>query len=172
MPETNEVSDHHIRPLRVDDRNWVAEFLDEHWHSTKIVTRGQVHYGHLLPGFAAIPGTLEAPQGKPIGLLTYRIDGNSCEVMTLNSLRPGSGIGTELLETLKTAAAEAGYKRLWLITTNDNVEALKFYQKRGFRLFALYNDAIAEARKLKPQIPIIGNNTIPIRDEIELELNL
>lgn len=161
-----------IRPLRVDDRNWVADFLDKHWHSTKIVTRGQVYYGHLLPGFVAIPGTEAEPTGKPIGLLTYRIDGDSCEVITLDSLQSGIGVGSALVETLRSAAAASGYKRLWLITTNDNLHALRFYQRRGFRIKAVHVDALVESRKLKPQIPILGIDDIPLRDEIELELLL
>lgn len=62
--------------------------------------------------------------------------------------------------------------RLWLITTNDNVGALVFYQKAGFRLVAVYPDAVNQARKLKPQIPLVAENGIPIRDEIELALDL
>ncbi|HEX2618749.1 MAG TPA: GNAT family N-acetyltransferase, partial [Phototrophicaceae bacterium] len=135
---------YHIRPLRVDDRNWVAEFLDAHWYSTKIVTRGQMYYGHLLPGFAVIPGTQEKPVGKPLGLLIYRPDGNTCEIMTLNSLLPGHGVGKELLDMLRQAASEAGYKRLWVIVTNDNMDALRFFQQHGFRLMALHVDALIE----------------------------
>jgi ribosomal protein S18 acetylase RimI-like enzyme len=161
-----------IRPLRVDDRNWVADFLDKHWYSTKLVSKGQVYYGHLLPGFTAIPGTEEAPEGKPVGLLTYRIDGESCEITTLDSLQPRQGIGSALLDTFRAAAAESGYKRLWLCTTNDNLAALKFFQKRGFRIAGIQLDSLTEARKLKPQIPILGRDDIPLRDEIELELML
>lgn len=164
---------YHIRPLRLDDRNWVADFLDKHWYSTKIVSRGEVYYGHLLPGFAVISGIEEQEEdGKPIGLLTYRIEGNACEIMTLNVLETGQGIGKALLETLRAAAAEAGYKRLWVIITNDNIEALKFFQQQGFHMIALHVNALLESRKLKPQIPIVGKHDIPLRDEIELEMNL
>jgi DNA-3-methyladenine glycosylase I len=92
--------------------------------------------------------------------------------MTLDSLTPNSGIGSALLEAVKAAAAEQGCKRLWLITTNDNVRALRFYQKRGFHIAAVHVDALNESRRLKPQIPIIGIDGIPLRDEIELEMML
>jgi ribosomal protein S18 acetylase RimI-like enzyme len=161
-----------IRPLRVDDRNWVADFLDKHWYSTKLVSRGQVYYGHLLPGFAAFYGGQDTPTGKAIGLLTYRIEGDACEITTIDSLQPGQGVATNLLETLKTAAAESGYKRLWLCTTNDNMEALRFFQKRGFHISEIHINALTESRKLKPQIPILGKDDIPLRDEIVLELLL
>lgn len=164
--------DFFVRALRVDDRNWVADFMDKHWYSTKLITHGEVYYGHLLPGFVAIAGTEADPEGKPIGLLTYRVDGDSCEIMTVDSLQPGKGIGTALLETLRSAATESGYKKLWLCTTNDNLQALRFFQKRGFRLVALHLNALIETRKLKPQIPILGKDDIPLRDEIELELML
>lgn len=156
------MSDAEIRPLEVSDRNWVADFLDKHWGSTKIVTRGKPYYAHLLPGFAA------TRDGDIVGMATYRIEGDSCELMTLDSLESGEGIGTALLEAVKSAAREAGCKRLWLITTNDNFNALRFYQKRGFALVAVYPNALEEARRLKPQIPLIGIDGVPLRDEIEL----
>lgn len=161
-----------VRPLTVKDRTWVAQFLDDHWASTKIVTRGQSYYGHLLPGFAAFTDKEDPKAPKPDGLTLYRIDGTSCELMTLDSLKPGIGIGSALLEAAKAAAVEAGCKRLWLITTNDNTRALRFYQKRGMHLVAVYPNALNESRRLKPQIPIIGIDGIPLRDEIELEMSL
>jgi len=160
-----------IRPLVPADRNWVAHFLDEHWHSTKIVSRGVAYYAHLLPGFVA--EMTNAPEdAPPAGLLTYHIDGKNCQVITLNSLQQGIGVGAKLLEMVKQVALDMGCKRLWLITTNDNLEALRFYQKRGFHLVAVYPNALAESRKLKPQIPIMGIDDIPLRDEIELEILL
>ncbi|MFW5772988.1 MAG: GNAT family N-acetyltransferase [Phototrophicaceae bacterium] len=160
-----------VRPLNKADRLWVAHFLDQHWGSTKVVSRGQSYYAHLLPGFAAELN--DAPDdAPPAGLVTYNIDGNACEVLTLNSLQPGMGVGTALLEAVKAAAREAGCRRLWLITTNDNLEALRFFQKRGLELVAVHANALAAARKLKPQIPLVGLHGIPLRDEIELQMAL
>lgn len=165
----------YIRPLTPKDRAWVAQFMDDHWHSTKIVSRGQVYYGHLLDGFVAFEGEdpgEDAPPGKVVGLATYRLDGSSCELMTIDSLNPRTGIGSALVEAVRQAAAAAGCKRLWLITTNDNTYALRFYQKRGFHLIAVHVNALEAARRLKPQIPITGQDGIPLRDELELELTL
>jgi DNA-3-methyladenine glycosylase I len=160
-----------IRPLEPSDRNWVAHFLDEHWRSTKIVSRGVAYYAHLLPGFVA--ELTHAPDdAPPAGLITYHIEGRSCQIITLDSLQKGMGIGSRLLDTVKQTAIEHGCKRLWLVTTNDNLEALRFYQKWGMHLVAVYPNALVESRKLKPQIPIIGKDDIPLRDEIELEINL
>ena len=155
-----------IRPAEVADRNWIAKFLDEHWGSTRVVSRGQVYLAHLLPGFIA------EDEDEKVGLATYRIDGESCELMTIDSTREGEGIGTALLEAVKEAAALEGCKRLWLITTNDNFKALKFYQKRDFHIVAVYPSALDESRKVKPEIPLYGYDGVPLRDEIELEMPL
>jgi GNAT superfamily N-acetyltransferase len=155
-----------IRPVQDDDRGWVAGLLHEHWHSTRVVSRGRVHEADRLPGFIAEVG------GEPVGLLTYRIDGKQCELISMNSLREGIGIGAALIGAAREVARDAGCRRLWLITTNDNLAAVRFYQKRGFRLAAVHCDALEESRKLKPEIPFVGRDGIPLRDEIEMEVIL
>jgi ribosomal protein S18 acetylase RimI-like enzyme len=105
-------------------------------------------------------------------LLTYRIEGFDCEIVTIDSTVEGVGIGSALIETVKKKAKAKGCKRLWLITTNDNLTTLAFYQKRGFHLTALYPDALEASRKLKPQISMKAAKGIPIRDDLELELEL
>lgn len=165
-------ADFSIRPLERNDREWVAHFLDERWATTHIVSRGQVHIGHLLPGFVA-ERTGKDGSSERIGLITYRLEGNECEIMTLDSVEENHGIGSALVDTLLEGLKNAeNIRRVWLITTNDNLEALRFWQKRDFALVAVHRDAIQQARRMKPQIPIIGKHGIPIRDEIELELML
>lgn len=161
----------YVRPLEKPDRNWVAEVADKHWGSTKIVTRGNIYYMHLLAGFVAVMGA-EGSDGEKIGLITMRHDEstNEIELTSLNSLREGVGVGRALVEAVKHHAQAVGAKRLWVITTNDNLRALKFYQRFGFVLAAVYPDALQESRKLKPQIPLVGMHGIPLRDEIELEI--
>jgi GNAT superfamily N-acetyltransferase len=119
-----------------------------------------------LPGFVALW------EGRRAGLVTYRISGAECEIVTLDSLESGLGIGTALLKAALAAARQAGCRRAWLITTNDNLDALGFYQKRGFVLTALYPGALVQSRLLKPQIPLVGQHGIPLRDELELEVRL
>jgi GNAT superfamily N-acetyltransferase len=125
-----------------------------------------MYYPEKLPGFIA------DIDGKWVGLLTYEIGNRECEVVTLNSTSGGMGIGSGLLEAVRKVAISAGCKRLWLITTNDNTRALRFYQKRGFRLVALYPNQLEKSRLLKPEIPVVGMDGIPLRDEIELEISL
>ncbi len=155
-----------VRPLTPEDSEWVRQFIIEQWGDTIIVVHGKVYYPHTLPGFVAIL------KGNPVGLLTYTVEDEQCEIVTLNSTKPGIGIGTRLIQAVTQAAREAGCKRLWLITTNDNLHALRFYQKRGFRLVAVHRYAVDAARQLKPGISLIGNDQIPIHDEIELEMML
>jgi ribosomal protein S18 acetylase RimI-like enzyme len=136
------------------------------WGEDLIISRGMAYTVSDLPGFVA------EVDGVAAGLLTFCIDGTACEIVTLDSWRERMGVGSALIAAMVSAARERGCSRLWLITTNDNLHALGFYQRRGFRLAALYPDAIAEARRRKPSIPLIGLQGIPIRDEIELEMAL
>ena len=151
-----------IRPRKPTDR-WVPRLLTERWGSTRVVTRGQVHEADKLPGFVAMRGS------EPVGLVTYRIANGECEIVSLDSLLEGQGIGSALVRAVQAASAAAGCGRIWLVTTNDNLPAMRFYQKRGFRLVAVYRDALKVSRQLKPEIPLTGRDGIPLNDEIELE---
>ncbi len=81
-------------------------------------------------------------------------------------------MGSALLDAVKSVAAASKCRRLWLVTTNDNTRALRFWQKRGFRLVAVYPGSAEKLRRLNPKIPLTGIDGIPIRDEIELEIIL
>ena len=155
-----------VRPLAEQDSAWVRQAITQYWGDTIVVAHGKVYYPHTLPGFVAIL------KGNRVGLLTYALEEEHCEIVTFNSTKPGIGVGTLLLKAVTQAAQEAGCKRLWLITTNDNLDALRFYQKRGFTIVAVHRGAVDAARRLKPAIPLIGDDQIPLHDEIELEMRL
>lgn len=155
-----------IRPVTPGDAEWVAGLLTQRWGSPQIVTRGRVHQADELPGFVA------EHHGDRVGLATYRIAGRECELVSLDSLAERQGIGTALVYAVANAAHAAGCRRVWLITTNDNLRALGFYQKRGFELVAVHRNALEQSRRIKPQIPHVGQDKIPLRDEIELERRL
>ena len=155
-----------IRPIGEQDRPWVGVLLTEHWGCARIVTRGRMHDATELPGFVASLGA------QAVGLVTYRIEAGQCEVVSLNSVHERAGVGTALLEAVAAVAREADLARLWLITTNDNLPALRFYQRRGWRLRAVYPNALEQSRRLKPEIGLVGLEGIPLRDELELELPL
>jgi GNAT superfamily N-acetyltransferase len=156
----------HVRRTSDADRSWIVPLLTGRWGATVVVSRGQLHDAAELPGFAAVDGE------EPVGLLTYTIDDDELEVVSLDALRESAGVGTALLDAVRGLALAEGCRRVWLITTNDNLEALRFYQRRGFRLVAVHAGAIDRSRELKPQIPTVGRDGIPVHDEIELAYEL
>lgn len=152
-----------IRPRAADDDAWVRALLEIRWGGEEIVVRGRRHLPADLPGFVAWLGDAR------VGLVTQRrVDATTAEVMSLDSLREREGIGSALLEAAAGRAAGEGARYLALITTNDNLRALGFYQRRGFRLRALWPGAVDEARLRKPSIPEVGESGIPLHDELEL----
>lgn len=106
------------------------------------------------------------------GVVTYRIENEECEITSLNSFEENRGIGTALIKEVLDVAQKSNCKRVWLITTNDNIEAIRFYQKKGFDLKAVHINAIELSRKLKPSIPLTGMYGIPIKHELEFEMIL
>jgi ribosomal protein S18 acetylase RimI-like enzyme len=160
------MKNHSVVSIQSQDRDWVKQVVAEQWASSIVVTRGQVHRPARLPGFVCWKGEERA------GLVTYRIEKQEYEIITLNSFAKREGIATELLQAVENAALRSDCHRLWVITTNDNLDALHFYRKRGFRITKVHTDALKESRKLKPEIPETGLYEIPLRDEIELEKDL
>lgn len=155
-----------VRRLTGDDLPRLRQFWVERWGGEEMVSRGRIYRPEQLEGFVV------EDDNKWIGLLTFFIEVNECEVTSFDSLREGQGIGTILLDKAIEEASERNCRRIFLITTNDNLKALGFYQKRSFELVTIYRGAVNESRKIKPSIPIIGLNNIPLRDEIELEMLL
>jgi ribosomal protein S18 acetylase RimI-like enzyme len=139
----------------------LGQFWSEHWGGEVVVLHGDVIGYNQVEGFI---------YDDWIGLLTFIIRGDECEIISLDSLQAGKGIGTELMNEAIREAKRKKCRRVSVITTNDNLRALGFYQRRGFELVAIHRGAIHESRKIKPSISLIGENNIPLRDEIELEL--
>jgi len=152
-----------VRPIGDGDRPAVARLARELWGTDIVVGHGVV----FTP--ADLPGLLAERDGETVGLLTYEIDGDTLEVVTIDAFPPGAGTGTALLDAAVDVARSAGCRRVWLMTTNDNLGALRFYQRRGFRLDGLRPGALAASRALKPEIPETGAYGIPLRDELDLE---
>ena len=147
-------------------REKVNNILREEWESTNIMIRGQIIDGTKLDGFLAIS------DNEIVGVITYLIKDNECEICSLNSFIENKGIGSSLIEKVKFVAKENNCSRLKLVTTNDNIRGIEFYQRRGFNFANLYKDSISKARLLKPEIPMFADNGLPIRDEIEFEIIL
>jgi GNAT superfamily N-acetyltransferase len=152
-----------IRPRRDDDRAWIEDILGERWGGSIVVAHGEVFQPAKLPALIAEPRE---------GLVTYQVRDDTAEVVTLDAFTPRQGVGTALLAALVDMLRRRGCRSLCLTTTNDNVDALRFYQRRGFRLAGIRIAAMEQARKLKPVIPLIGRHGIPMRDEIDLHCDL
>ena len=155
-----------VRPSAELDRDWVNDVLIQRWGAPTIISRGHVHDAPTLPALVA------EVDGKRLGLATYDTDGEQVQLVTLDALVQSQGIGTALLFAVREQAASLGCRRLWLVTTNDNIDAIRFYQRRGMRIAALHRGAVDEARRLQPTIAEVGDYAIPVHDEIELELLL
>jgi GNAT superfamily N-acetyltransferase len=155
-----------IKEITTELRGEVEKIIEENWGSSIIVSRGKVHKVNVLPGFVAYYNN------RIQGLITYTINNNECEIVLLDSFLENRGIGSRLLDKVIDTAREKNCKRIWLITTNDNIRAIRFYQRRDFNMVALYVNAVKEARKIKPEIPRTGYDGIPIKHEIEFEKKL
>lgn len=119
-----------------------------------------------------VDGIVALEKENIVGLLTYLIREKSCEITSLDSLVEGKGIGTSLINKAISIAKESDCKKIIVVTTNDNINAIRFYQKRGFDMVCFYHNALDISRKMKPSIPLLGDNGIPLKHEIEFEINL
>ena len=152
-----------IYRLTDNDGIRLREFWIEHWGGEEMIVHGEEFHLEQLDGFVTDDWQ---------GVVTFTVRDEECEIVSLDSLREGQGIGTKLIARVLDEAREQNCRRVFLSTTNDNLHALGFYQKRGFELVVVRRGAINESRKIKPGIPLIGYNNIPLRDEIELEMSL
>ena len=151
-----------VRASTVADRTAVVSIMQARWGGSEMVVHDEVICPADLPGYIAQLST------EIVGLVTYRVAAGRCEVVSVDSLRPGIGIGTTLMGHVETAAKAGGCSQIWLVTTNDNLRALRFYQKRGYRIISVDPGAADRARSVKPAIPRVGESGIPIRDELLL----
>ena len=148
-----------VRGKAPADQAWVEEVLRTVWGGLSVVVHGRRFDPAELPALIA---------GEREGLLTYEATAPAAEIVTLNALVPLRGVGTALVEALAGELAGQAAAEIRVTMTNDNLDALRFYQRRGFRLAAVRSGAVVEARRLKPSIPAIGNYGIPRHDELEL----
>ena len=149
---------------KTENENKAVSEIIKGWGSDILVSRGKIYRAEDLDGI------LVYDNGKIVGLGLYDVKNYECEIVLLETFVHNKGIGSQLIERIKEIAREKKCKRIWIITSNDNIDAIKFYQRKGFCISNIYINAIEESRKIKPEIPYIGNYGIPIRDEIELEI--
>ncbi|MFS3137563.1 GNAT family N-acetyltransferase [Gluconacetobacter sacchari] len=156
-----------IRQATPPDKSWIKGFLIKNWGDTIMVVRGKPHDLLQYPCMMAANCS-----GNYSGLLIWKNVEQAAEILAIGAAVPNQGVGGALLDALLGHLSKLKIQRLSVITTNDNLSALRFYQRRGFRLTALDIGAMDKARKIKPLIPLVGEFGIPIRDELELGLGL
>jgi ribosomal protein S18 acetylase RimI-like enzyme len=155
-----------VRAIAEGDAVTVQTLLTETWGSTKVAGHGVLYDASTLPGLIAYLA------GQPVGLLTYHVEGGSWEIVTISASVRELGVGRALVRAVVEIARRDAARRLWLITTNDNTIALRFYQRLGFDLVALHRYGVSRARdELKPEIPLEVDG-MPLRHELELEMLL
>jgi ribosomal protein S18 acetylase RimI-like enzyme len=153
-----------VRRLEDEDRAWLREALHDRWGDDAMAGHGELFFPAEHEGFVA---------DDRAGVVTYRVSGDACEITLIESYEAGRGVGTALLEAVLGAARAAGCSRVWLVTTNDNVHAQRWYAARGFEVAEVRRGVIEGYRRtLKPTIPLTGAEGVPITDEIELSLTV
>lgn len=155
-----------IRPIGLADRPFLQAEMQRHWGTANIWSIGRPYPADELPGFIA---ELES---RPVGQITAALEPRRCEIITLSATIEDRGIGTALLAAAVTECRTRGYRSVTLTTTNDNLRAIAFYQKRGWRLVAVHAGMMDRYRESNANIPTIGLNDIPLRDELEFAFEL
>jgi len=155
-----------IKKIIDKDKAWLKKVSLEEYGGEFCVFLGRKFYIEDLEGFY-----LE-DESKKLGLITYEIRDNLCEIMTFNAFSKFQGTGTKLLKKVIQETKNKKLNKIIVRTTNDNLDALRFYQRRNFKIVRIYKNIIDRDRTLKPAIPKIGDYKIPMQDAIELEFLL
>jgi N-acetylglutamate synthase-like GNAT family acetyltransferase len=155
-----------IREISTNEIPLIQEFIAQYWGGEPLVIRGKKYYIQSLHGILALSNE------KIIGFLMYEIQNQACEIIVFEVFDKFKGIGTQMLDKLKSIAQSKNCKKLCLMTTNDNLDALRFYQRRGFHISGIHLDSVKISREIKPAIGLTGDLGIPLRDEIDLEMPL
>jgi ribosomal protein S18 acetylase RimI-like enzyme len=111
-------------------------------------------------------------KGEALGLATYALQKATMLVLTVDNFSETRGLGKALLEAVEALARQQGARALRVLTTNDNTPAIRYFQKLGFKMVAFYPGAITIYRTVARDLPEIGVDGIPVRDAIELEIDL
>jgi GNAT superfamily N-acetyltransferase len=145
-----------VRPLTDADRDWARAWVTEEWGLPVVSPSGVYDDPAGLEGFVAEHG------GRPAGLLLHRIADGRCEVVALVVRERRRGHGRALMEAARAAAQDSGCPRVWLITTDENPEALAFYRSLGMAESQRHLNFVDTVRRSKPE-------STGYRDAIELE---
>ncbi|MEP3431065.1 MAG: GNAT family N-acetyltransferase [Roseibium sp.] len=155
-----------IRATTAEDHPDVLKLLLQRWTSPDILIDGEMIDASRLPGYTAWSNN------ELVGLVTLIKRENEWEILTLDSINRWGGVGSLLLDAAIDEIKSTGIDRLTVRTSNDNLDAFRFYQRRGFRLERIGQGVIDRERELKPSIPLRGDYGIEIHDEVLFALSL
>jgi ribosomal protein S18 acetylase RimI-like enzyme len=185
MGQPSQVTENLVRRARPADGPSIDAMFAATWGEPRVAAGGRLYDLRTLPALVATravvagsardsDGTHQAdePSEQIVGVLTYEIDGDGIEVVSIEADPPHEGTGTALLAAAADLGKAEGLARLFLVTTNDNIDAFRFYQRRGLHILEVRPDGVARSREVKPLIPLIGSYGIPMRDEIVLGRDL
>ncbi len=153
--------------IELASTEFIAQQWDKHWGGAPAVSVDREYMPADVEGFV-----WRTTDGRNLGLVTWAVDGHEAEIVSLHALEPGRGIGTRLMDVAEEKLRHRGVKTVRVVTTNDNPRALAFYVRRGYRLVRLHLDAMDLVRQVKPRVPLVGNDGIPLRDMLELQREL
>ena len=111
------------------------------------------------------------PDGSVAGHLQVVVHGDAWEVLNtaVAEERQGTGIGRRLIEHAVAETRAAGVRRLVVATAAADVGNLRFYQRCGFRMERVVQDAFGPGSGYPDPIEIDG---IPLRDQVWFGLDL
>lgn len=153
------------RTKETRDDTWISEVATTLWGSVEIISKDHTY------DLTQVPTIVALSQRTSVGWISYVQHHDTVEIVALYTSIHNQGIGTTLINQVCKETKTLGCRTVSVVTTNDNTHALRFYQKRGFVLYAIRFNKLVKQRKKKP-IPLLGNDNIPIRDEIELQKTL
>ena len=155
-----------VRPLSAAEAEWTSRVLEDGWGSTIVARRAELIDAAELPGFVA------ERAGERVGLVTYADRSDGTEIVTIQSLVEGAGVGRALMDAVLVHCRAIGSPRLWLVTTNDNLRAYEFYQRWGLDLVGVEIGGVEHSRRLKPGLPQVGASGLPLRHELIFAMNV
>jgi ribosomal protein S18 acetylase RimI-like enzyme len=153
-----------VREATDSDRAAARELFQRDFGRTRIVAFGEVMDIESMPALVAVL------YAEPSGALAYRLLGDSLHIVALatDPMWQRSGVGGYLVAEAELIARKLKLGRIVVATTNDNLPALHFYQRRGYRMTEL----VASSVVAHTHQEIAGFAGIPVRDEIRLEKRL
>jgi GNAT superfamily N-acetyltransferase len=163
MPERSS-SAFSIERVHDHDRARLADAVADAWGSNRVLSRGRV-----IEPVSTLPGFVAGAGDRILGFVFLHVEDEELEVVALRSFRERAGVGTALLGASRAEATRLGCRRTWLVTTNDNLHAIRFYQRRGWEWVAFHRDSVTASRALKPELPLLGSDGIAIRHELEFQ---